>query len=189
MKALDDNGIVELYLLRDEAAIGQTAEKYGRRLRALAFGIVRDRQSAEECENDTYMQAWNTIPPHEPRDYLYAFLARITRHISLNRCRDRGRLKRSAFISELTDEMEQCIPAPDDVECRMDDMALSNAINGFLSRLNEEKRTIFVRRYWYLDSVADISKRCALSESKVKTTLFRCRAGLREYLEKEGYTL
>ncbi len=189
MKALDDNRIVELFLLRDETAIKQTIEKYGSRLRFLAYGIVNDLQTAEECENDTYMEAWNTIPPHEPRDYLYAFLARITRHISLNRCRDRRRLKRSAFISELSTEMEQCIPSPNDVECRIDDMALGEAINNFLSKLGEEKRNIFVRRYWYLDSVADISKRYDLSESKVKITLFRCRNGLREHLEKEGYTL
>lgn len=189
MKALDDNRIVEMYLLRDEAAIKQTAEKYGSCLRSLAYGIVNDRQTAEECENDTYMEAWNTIPPHEPKSYLYAFLARITRHISLNCCRDRRRLKRSAFICELSIEMEQCIPAPDDARCRIDDMALSKEINGFLSKLDAEKRNIFIRRYWYLDSIADISKRFALSESKVKTTLYRCRSRLREHLEKGGYTL
>lgn len=186
---MDDNKIVELYLLRDEAAIKQTAEKFGSRLRSLAYGIVNDQQTAEECENDTYMEAWNTIPPHEPRSYLFAFLARITRHISLNCCRDRSRLKRSAVICELSSEMEQCIPAPDDVECRIDNMALSKAINGFLSKLDEEKRNVFIRRYWYMDSIADISKRFALSESKVKTTLFRCRGRLREHLEKEGYIL
>lgn len=186
---MDDNRIIELYLLRDEMAITQTTEKYGRRLRSFAYRIVRDLQTAEECENDTYMEAWRTIPPHEPRSYFYAFLARITRHISLNHCRDRRRLKRSAFICELSTEMEQCIPAPDDMECRIDDMVLSEVINGFLSKLDEEKRNIFVRRYWYLDSVADISKRFALSESKVKTTLYRCRNGLREYLEKAGYSL
>ena len=186
---MDDNRIVELYLLRDETAIKQTSEKYGNRLRSLAYGIVNDHQTAEECENDTYMKAWNTIPPHEPRSYLYAFLARITRHISLNICRDRSRLKRNAFICELSTEMEQCIPAPDDTECRIDDIALGEAINGFLGTLSEGKRNIFIRRYWYLDSIADISKRFALSESKVKTTLFRCRNQLREYLEKEGYTV
>lgn len=186
---MDDNRIVELYLIRDETAIKQTAEKYGSRLRSLAYGIVKDKQTAEECENDTYMEAWNTIPPHEPRSYLYAFLVRITRHISLNRCRDRSRLKRNAFICELSAEMEQCIPTPDDVECRIDDMALSDAINGYLSKLNVEKRNIFVRRYWYLDSVDAISERFALSESKVKITLYRCRNQLREHLEKEGYTL
>ena len=127
MKALDDNTIVEMYLLRDETAIKQTSEKYGSRLRALAYGIVSDLQTAEECEDDTYLEAWNTIPPHEPRSYLYAFLARITRHISLNCCRGRSRLKRSAFVLELSAEMEQCIPAPDDAECRIDDMALSDS--------------------------------------------------------------
>ncbi len=186
---MDDNRIVELYLQRDETAIGQTQEKYGSRLRALAFGITDDRGTAEECENDTYMEAWNTIPPHEPRTYLYPFLARITRHISLNCCRDRSRLKRSALICELSAEMEQCIPAPDDVESRLDDMALGAAINGFLGELDAEKRNIFLRRYWFLDSIADISKRFALSQSKVKTTLFRCRSGLKKHLEKEGYTL
>ena len=186
---MDDNRIVELFLQRDETAIKQTTEKYGSRLRSLAYGIVNDQLTAEECENDTYMEAWSTIPPHEPRSYLYAFLARIIRHISLNCCRDRRRLKRSAFICELSVEMEQCIPTPDDIECRIDDMALSIAINGFLGGLDEEKRNIFIRRYWYLDSVADISKRFALSESKIKTTLFRCRSRLREQLIKEGYTV
>ena len=186
---MEDHKIVELYLNRDETAISQTSEKFGKRLQTLAYGIVGDRQTAEECENDTYMEAWNAIPPHEPRNYLYAFLARLTRHISLNRCRERSRLKRSAFICELTAEMEQCIPAPDDVECRIDDMALREAINGFLGTLKEERRNIFLRRYWYLDSIADISKRFGLSESKVKTTLFRCRGQLREYLEQEGYVI
>ena len=189
MKALDDCKIVELYLNRDEAAIRQTSEKYGNRLRALAYGIVDDRQTAEECENDAYLEAWNAIPPHEPRSYLYAFLARITRHISLNCCRDRSRLKRGAFLCELNAELEQCIPAPNDARRRADDMALREALNGFLGALDEEKRNIFLRCYWYLDSIADVSKRFALSESKVKTTLFRCRKRLREYLEKEGYTL
>ena len=178
MKALDDNRIVELYLLRDETAIKQTTEKYGSRLRSLACGIVNDQQTAEECENDTYMEAWNTIPPHEPRSYLYAFLARITRHISLNCCRDRNRLKRSAFICELSAELEQCIPAPDDVECRIDDIALSDVINRFLSKLDKEKRNIFIRRYWYLDSILlrpftrclfpFLAVRCSQTDKKVE---------------------
>ena len=186
---MEDVRIVELYLRRDETAIRQTSEKYGGRLRSLAYGIVRDRQTAEECENDTYLEAWNAIPPHEPGSYLYAFLARITRHVSLNCCRDRGRLKRSALLCELSAELEQCIPAPDDARCRIDDMALREALDGFLRTLDGEKRNIFLRRYWYLDSITDVSKRFALSESKVKTTLYRCRKRLREHLEKEGYVL
>lgn len=186
---MEDSAIVELYLRRDEAAVARTAEKFGVRLRALAQGIVDDRQIAEECENDTYLQAWNAIPPHEPRDYLYAFLARITRHVALNRCRERSRLKRSALICQLSDELEQCIPAPDDAACRLEEGELRAAINGFLATLGAEKRSIFLRRYWYLDSISAISKGFDLSESKVKTTLCRCRKQLREYLEQEGYTL
>lgn len=186
---MEDKEIVERYLDRDETAIRQTAEKYGKRLRSLAFRIVQDMPTAEECENDTYMEAWNSIPPHSPEGYLYAFLARITRHVSLNCCRSRNRLKRSAFVCELSAEMEQCIPAPDDTECRIDDMVLREAINAFLGTLSEEKRNVFLRRYWYLDSITDIAKRFAMSESKVKTMLFRSRNQLREYLEKEDFTL
>lgn len=189
MRAMEDNKIVELYLSRDELAIKHSKEKYGRRLHSLAYGIVNDKQTAEECENDTYLEAWNRIPPHEPRTYLYAFLARITRHVALNCCRMCETLKRKAFISELSAEMEQCIPAPDDTACRVDEIVLREAINGYLAMLDEEKRNIFIRRYWYLDSITDISKRFAVSKSKVKTALFRCRNELRDYLEKEGYIL
>ncbi len=186
---MDDREIVELFLKKDQTAILHASEKYGSRLRALAHGIVQDTQTAEECENDTYLEAWKLIPPNEPKEYLYAFLARITRHVSLNRCRDVKRLKRSAQICELDAEMEECIPAPDDAACRVDDMALGEAINGFLCRLDKEKRNIFIRRYWYMDPIADISSRFDISEGKVKTTLFRCRSQLREHLKKEGYDL
>lgn len=186
---MDDEKIVELFINRDEAAINESTIKYGRRLRSLANGMVNDLQTAQECENDTYMEAWKSIPPHEPRSYLYPFLARITRHIALNCCRNRNRLKRSAFICELSTEMEECIPSPSDMASHIDNMALGEVINGFLATLTEEKRNVFLRRYWYLDSILAISKRFALSESKVKTMLFRSRNQLREYLEKEGYVL
>lgn len=186
---MDDSRIVDLYLERDEMALHLTAEKYGRRLRGLAQRIVCDHETACECENDTYLAAWQAIPPHEPRHYLYAFLARITRHKALNCCRDRKRLKRQAHIAQLSAEMEECIPAPDDTACRLDERALAGAINAFLATLDDEKRNVFVRRYWYLDPVADIAARYGLSESKVKTTLYRLRRALRTYLEKEGYEL
>ena len=129
------------------------------------------------------------FPPHEPKSYLFAFLARITRHIALDFCKERSRLKRSAFISELSAEMEQCIPAPDDTERRIGAMVLCEAINSFLATLSDEKRNIFMRRYWYMDSIAAISQRYGLSQSKVKSILFRSRNQLREYLGKEGYDL
>lgn len=186
---MDDDRIVERFLLRDEAAIELAAEKYGRLLYSLAYGIVQDAQEAEECENDTYWQAWNSIPPHEPRTYLFAFLARITRHGALNRCRASGRQKRSAILCELSAEMEQCLPAADDLQCRMDELTLKEALNTFLATLTEEQRNLFLRRYWYMDSVAQLAARFSVSESKVKTTLFRCRKRLRTHLQKEGYPL
>lgn len=189
IKALDDNRIVDLFLNRDEKAISLTSEKYGKRLRNIAYGIIKDLHFAQECENDTYMEAWESIPPHEPKEYLFAFLARITRHIALDFCKSQKRLKRNAFISELSVEMEQCIPAPDDTERVIDAMILCEAINTFLGTLSDEKRNIFVRRYWYMDSIASISRFYGLSQSKVKSILFRCRNQLREYLEKEGYEL
>ncbi len=184
---MEDGQIVDLFLARDETAIRRSAEKYGLRLRGLALHIVREAQTAEECENDAYLAAWNAIPPNDPRGYLYAFLARIVRNIALNRCRDRGRLKRDAFVTELSREMEECLPAPDDLESRLDDMALREALNGFLGTLGEEKRNVFLRRYWFLDTVPEIAKRFGMGQSKVKTMLFRTRNQLREYLEKEGY--
>ena len=113
---MEDEKIVQFYLNRDESAIRLSSEKYGSRLRALSLGITSDIQTSEECENDTYLQAWNLIPPNEPKTYLYAFLARITRHISIDRCRERSNLKRNAYIIELTEEMEMCIPSSSDVE-------------------------------------------------------------------------
>ena len=186
---MDDGQLVTLYLRRDETAIEKTAEQYGRRLYALSLGITADAQTAEECENDTYLQAWHSIPPHEPRGYLYAFLARITRHISLNRCRDRARLCRRAQLETLSAELEQCIPAPDDTVCRLEERALQAALNGFLGTLSREKRGVFLRRYWFLDPVADIAARYGMSESKVKSMLLRLRRQLRAYLIKEGYEL
>ena len=186
---MEDEKIVELYFERNESAIERTSEKFGKRLRAVSNGILKDIETAEECENDTYLEAWNIIPPNEPKTYFYAFLARIIRNISLNCCRKKNALKRNAFVCELSAEMEECIPSPDDMDCRIDDMVFAEIINKFLSELDAEKRKIFVRRYWYMDSVTEISEKLLLSESKVKTSLFRTRKKLREFLEKEGYAL
>ena len=186
---MEDEAIVELYLAREEAALRYTAEKYGARLRALAMRIVQDAPCAEECENDTYLSAWNLIPPHEPRTYLFAFLGRITRHVAIDRCRRWEAEKRSAEVCALTAELEQCLPAGDDVAGSLEAKALAEAINAFLSRRSAEQRNIFVRRYWYFDSVAEISRLYGLSQSKVKTTLFRLREALKEELQREGFSV
>ena len=185
---MEDSKIVDLYLNRDECAIKHTAEKYGSLLRSLSQNIVGDAETAKECENDTYMKTWQAIPPHEPRSYLFAFLAKITRQLSLDVCRNRSRLKREAYISELSSELEECLPTHGDGDIT-DNIALSEAINGFLKTLTKEQRSIFLRRYWFMDSVSSISSRFSISESKTKTTLFRLRNRFRSYLEQEGYTL
>lgn len=182
---MDDVRIVQMYLDRDEHAISATAERYGIRIRGIANNILQDIHGAEECENDTYLAAWNAIPPHKPFTYLFAFLARITRHLALDRCRERNRMKRNALLVELTQEMEQCIPGPNDVESGVDAKIVGSAISGFLRKLPEERRQVFVRRYWYMDSVSTIAKRFGIGESKVKTMLFRTRKELNDYLRKE----
>ena len=186
---MDDDKIVELYLMRDESAIRLTAKKYGTRIRKIAYDIIEDEHYAEECENDTYIKAWNSIPPHEPRNYLFAFLARITRHTALDVCKEQNRIKRNALLCELNAEMEQCIPSPDDGECTLDSILFSDIINKFLASLKDEHRNVFVRRYWYMDSISSISRYYGMSQSKVKSILFRTRNQLRDYLIKEGYNL
>lgn len=186
---MEDEQIVELFLARDEKAIRQVSLKYGNRLRSLSLRLTEDAQTAEECENDTYLQAWNLIPPHEPRTYLFAFLARITRNLSINRCMERSRLKRSAVIVELTAELEQCIPAPNDMMAKLQSEELGKAISAFLRTISQEKRVIFLRRYYYLDSIAAIAQQFGFSQSKVKVTLSRVNRSLRQYLIKEGYSL
>lgn len=186
---MDDNAIIDLYLARDQNAIKLTGEKYGIRLRSLAFGILRDHSSAEECENDTYMRTWNAIPPAEPRGYFYAYLSRIARNLALNMARSSDRLKRSGYITELSEEMEMCIPSALSADSRLNENLLRDALNSFLASVEKEKRIIFVRRYFYLDSIADISKRLGISEGKVKTVLHRLRIKLKDHLEKEGFDL
>ena len=184
---MEDAEIVALFLRRDEAAVKETASKYGASLRRIAAGLTGDPFAAEECENDTYLQAWNSIPPHEPRDYLFPFLARITRYIAIDRCRRESAQKRAGKTVELTREMAECIPSPADGFDAPDAQALTEAINRFLAALPEEQRSIFLRRYWFFDPVKEIAARCGISQSKVKTTLFRLREKLREHLQKEGY--
>ena len=186
---MDDSAIVDLYLARDETAVSHTAEKYGRKLRRIAENITADAPTAEECENDAYLEAWNRIPPHEPRTYLFAFLGRIVRHLAVDAVRRSAAGKRSALFCELTKEMEECLPGEGGVEERADAAALLRVIDAFLARRTEEQRTMFVRRYWYCDTISEISRRCRCTPGKVKTALFRMRESLREELEKEGYRI
>ncbi len=186
---MDDSKIILLYLNRIEDAISQTSIKYGHQLRSIASNIVVDKLDAEECENDTYLSAWNSIPPHEPRTYLFSFLAKIVRNKSIDLCKKKNRKKRNLNIVTLSKEMEECIPSPNDDICRITDCELIDMINQFLYSLDITERSIFIQRYWYFESIKTISKNFYFTESKVKSMLFRTRIKLKEYLLKEGFVL
>lgn len=186
---MDDSQIVELYLSRDESAISQTSLKYGSKLRRIAQNVLSDIETSEECEYDAYLQTWNLIPPNEPRNYLFAFVGKIVRHLAIDRLKYEGRQKRAALYCELTDEMQECIPGSSDVSGEIDANELSRAINSFLKSCSKEQQNIFVRRYWYFDSVAEICDKYSLPQSKVKTTLFRMREKLKKHLSDGGFTV
>lgn len=185
---MDDNKIIELYLSRDESAIRETQEKYGAKLRQTAYRILENHGEAEECENDTYLKAWNSIPPHEPRGYFFEFLVRIIKHEAIDACRRNSRLKRKANFCELTKEMEECLPGEGGADRKIESQELNEIIADFLQGYPEEPRGIFLRRYWYFDTVPEISRRFGCTQGKVKSTLFRMREALKKRLEKEGYT-
>ena len=183
---MEDEQIIELYFRRDQDAIVQTELAHGAKLNTLAHRILMNHEDAQECVSDTYMKAWETIPPTRPA-YLYAYLAKICRFLCFGRLDWNNAAKRKAEIVELSAEMELCIPDLSQ-QRQMEAQALGELINEFLGTLNEESRRIFLRRYWFADSIGEIAQRFGLSESKVKTRLFRARKELCGFLQKEGYT-
>lgn len=186
---MEDNGILDLYFKRSESAIEETAAKYGGYCYTIAFSILASVLDSEECVNDTWLRAWNAIPPKRPA-VLSAFLGRITRNLSLDRLRSAGAKKRGAGQMDVVlEELAECIPALDSVEQTAEDHRIAAILNQFLASLPETARIIFLRRYWYLLSVRDIAAGLGCSESKVKMTLSRTRIRLKHLLEKEGVTL
>lgn len=181
---MEDANIIALFFERNEQAVQETDAAYGRKLYALSNRILNSRQDAEESVNDTYMETWKTIPPQRPQ-YFYAFLASICRHVSFNRLDWRLAAKRNAEVVTLTQEMEACIPDTSR-NGELSKIELRDTMERFLEGLSKETRLIFLRRYLYLDTTAEIAARYGISESKVKTQLHRTRAKLRSHLEKEG---
>ena len=181
---MTDSQIVALFWERSEDAIRETDALYGRRLFAVSDQILHSRQDAEESVSDTYMTAWETIPPQRP-NYFYAYLAKICRNFSLRRLQWNAAAKRNAVCVTLTQELEQCIPDPSH-ERRMDSEEIGRVLNQFLGSLSLESRLIFMRRYWYMDSIEEIAARYRISQSKVKTQLHRTRKKLQLFLMKEG---
>lgn len=182
---MEDSQIIELYWQRSEAAITETSQKYGRLCRRIAMNIVGNFSDAEECENDTYIAAWNAIPPTRPNVFS-AFLSKITRNIALNRYEYNKAQKRNNEFDLILSELEECIAGKNTVEDAYEEGVIAAMLDEFLETLSKEKRVIFVRRYWYSDAVKDIAKRMQISESKVKTVLFRTRKELQDYLAKRG---
>ena len=181
---MEDTRIIDLFWERNEDAIQETDAAYGRKLRVLANKILHNREDAEESVSDTYMKTWETIPPQRPK-YLFAFLASICRHLSFHKVDWRMATKRNAEIISLTQEMEMCIP--DTTQERiLEGKELGRIMNAFLESLPKDSRLIFLRRYWHVDTIAEIAARYGMTESKVKSQLSRTRAKLCTYLEKEG---
>ena len=182
---MEDNKIVDLYFERSEEAIVQTQEKYGKYCYSIAYSILNSEPDSEECVNDTYNSAWNSIPPHRP-SRLSTFLGKITRNVALNRYYHNRALKRSTNIEVAIDELGDVLIKDNEFDSVADETVLKDTINRFLSSLSKENRIIFVRRYWYLDSIRDISDLCGISESNVKAKLLRTRSKFKLFLESEG---
>lgn len=186
---MEDNEIVELYFSRNDRATLATAEKYGGYCMAIAKNILGCSEDAEECVNDTYLRAWNTIPPHQPRE-LRAFLGKITRNLAFNRYKSARAEKRGGGeIALVLDELSECVSGSEDVNGEIDRKELIKELDLFVSGLSEQKRSIFIRRYWYADSVEDIAKEHKITRAAAAKTLERLRRQLSEYLKERGFDI
>ena len=184
---MEDNHIVDLYWERNDSAISKTAEKYGKYLHSISYQILNNTEDAEECVNDTYNDAWQSMPPHRP-SVLSTFLGKITRRISIDLWRKYSAEKRGGGAAALAlDELEECVSGTEDVMTEVERLELQRKLNDFLLTLPQTERQVFICRDWYMDAVSDIAKQFAFSESKIKSMLYRTRNKLRTMLEKEGY--
>ena len=183
---MNDLQIVEMYWNRDEQAITITTEKYGSYCYSIAYGILHNEEDSKESVNDTYLSAWNSMPPHKP-NVLKTFLGKITRRISVDRWRKYNAEKRGGGeMTEVLEELSECVSGSGDPIKETEKKMLNDLIDHFISKLKPIEQRVFLCRYWYADSVKNIAKRFGFSESKVKAMLMRTRNKLREQLETEG---
>lgn len=185
---IDDESIIELFFQRDQQAIRELDNKYGKLCRSLSYRIVNSRRDAEECVNDAYLGAWNTIPPARPNPLL-SYMVKIVRNISLNVYWGQNAAKRSSLCTVALQEMEACIPDPKTVEDALDARELARIIERFLDTLTAKERVIFMRRYGYMDSYADIAERVGISEKNVSVRLTLIRRKLRQYLTEREVSI
>lgn len=184
---MEDQKIIDLFWNRNEAAISSASKQYGRYCHSIAFRILHNEEDSAECVNDTWYQAWNTIPPTRPQ-YLSAFFGKITRNLAINTFKSGHTARRGGnMIAQPLEELEECLEASsNDVEEKIDEKLLRETLNHFLEQLPEKDRILFVRRYFYVDSVREIAQSMGMKESNVKVTLFRIREKLKSCLLKEG---
>ena len=182
---MEDQRIVELYWERSEQALRETQAKYANYCYAIAYNILGNREDSEESLNDTYLEAWNSMPPHRPT-FLSTFLGKITRRISIDKLRHRNAEKRGGGNLTLAlEELEDCLSARDDLQKELEIQILADAINRFLESLSDTERRVFLCRYWYVDSIESISEQFGFGQSKVKSMLRRTREKLKKQLLKE----
>ena len=183
---MEDRDIIELYFARDESAIACTREKYGGYCARIAGNILAVREDAEECVSDTWLRAWNAIPPARP-DPLRAFLGRITRNLALSRWRkDRAQKRGRAEVTLAYEELSDCLSGGTEPEQIAEAASLAETVNAFLAELKPRERSVFLARYWHFASIAEIAARTGKSESAVKSALLRTRRKLYDHLKKEG---
>ena len=191
---MEDEKIIELYFARNDDAITETELKYGNYCYQVAFNILHYREDSEECVNDTWLRAWNTIPPERPSCFKL-FLAKITRNLSLDRYRKKAAKKRGGdknleYMDEIISELGECVPAEvSDVEEEVISSELRDIINDFMYTLSERDRCVFLMRYFYGREMGYIAKKCGIREDNTRKILFRTRQKLKNCLEKEGYSL
>lgn len=185
---MEDVGILDLYFSRDESAIQKTDEKYGGKLRVISRNITGNPDDTEECCNDTYFCAWRSIPPTRP-NYFFAWLAKVIRSLSYKKWERQSAQKRSATVVELTKELEECVPGSWDVVSQLETKRLGASISAFVKKLPQDGQMVFVRRYFYGDSIGEIGLQSGFSQSKITSMLFRLRKQLKTQLEKEGFDL
>lgn len=186
---MEDSEIVRLYWARSESAIEETANKYGGYCMKIAVNILDDEEDAKECVTDAYFQVWESVPPNTP-SFLSVYLGKITRNLALNRMKYLNRQKRGGKTAKLIfEEIEDCIPDGQDTEKQFDDRYIAELINAYLKKLPEEDCSLFLRRYWYFDSIKEIALRYSVSESRVKSRLHRMRKKLKAALEEGGVVL
>ena len=184
---MEDKDIVRLYLARDEAAIAETRKKYGRYCHYIALRITGDDRDAEEVVSDAYLKAWNTIPPHSP-DPLKPYMGMLTRQLAVNRLEENTAKKRGGEATVALEELAECLPDPGEGSIP-EGVALRDSLDRFVMSLSERDRRVFLKRYWYACSVAEVAADCGLRVSHVTVLLLRTRKKLKAHLEKEGFTL